>query len=285
MIIGVFLFSFALTALTNFIKINDEKFKYYRDNMDYLNDLQKSYEINKTLYQKISRHLFFINNSNENNKNILINDLPITLKREIILNMNKTLISKCKFFKNLFDKQFLVEILKCLKSTTSNKNESLIKQGDFVEEVIFISKGILQLETVISIDIDKKNFKIIQKKKSFKNKKICYKCNISNKKQLLCSKDCEKKIKSIFNDVPKDFKNELNFKDDNNEILNIIFLLKFAILRKNEYFGDSLIIDNVRSEFTLKTKSSTSVQFLMNKFDLLQLLKDNPINFDNIHKH
>lgn len=143
MILGVFLFSFALTALSNVIKTSAEKLKYYHENMQYLNDVGKTHEINNVLYEKISQHFFFVYNSNEKSKSILINDLPITLRREIILNMNKDLISKCRFFKNLFNKEFLVEILNCLKTTISHENEALIFQGDFVDEVIFIRKGVL----------------------------------------------------------------------------------------------------------------------------------------------
>jgi len=302
MILGVFLFSFALTALSNEIKSNEEKEKYYRENKQYLNDLQKNHEINNSLYKKISRHLFFIHKSNDKNKNILLNDIPNNLKRDVILNMNKELITKCRFFKDLFNKEFLAEILNSLKPTILQKNESLIKQGDFVEEVIFIRKGILQLETIVNIEID---YNKINYSKVDRIKNNCYslnsKCfeNLEKKKKVIKEKELNdynskliKKVRtnstfynkqSTLNLFDKKFSGktlDLNKTVDNS---NIIYKIKIAKLKKNEYFGDSLIIEGKRSDFTLKTNSRNSELFLMDKFNLFNLLKENHFLFEKLY--
>lgn len=153
MIIGVMLYSFALTSISHTIKIQNESKKDYDNKKAYLDNLNVKYsiyKINSNLYYKISRHLDYENNYNKINKNKLLLEIPISLRNKLILSMYDDVINSFNFFKNTNgDIDFIIQAILILKPTISTKNDVLIKQGDFIEEILFVKKGVLQLETIL----------------------------------------------------------------------------------------------------------------------------------------
>lgn len=60
--------------------------------------------------------------------------------------------------------------------------------------------------------------------------------------------------------------------------------LKILDLRKNEHFGDSLMIDNLRSPLTLKTKTKSADIFLLRKLDVMKLSDEFQSVFEKIYE-
>lgn len=110
MIVGIMLYSFALTSISNIIKNNNEKNKDYENKKEYLNHISTKYIINKELYSKLSRHLSYQKKVDKSNKIEFLNQLPISLRNELILGMHKNMIQTMNFFKECYDNDFIIQV-------------------------------------------------------------------------------------------------------------------------------------------------------------------------------
>ncbi len=70
--------------------------------------------------------------------------------------MYKPIINSFYFFKNFSNNDFIVKIILAFESILVFKNDFLIKDGDFVEIIIFVKNGILTLELPIDFGSTKK---------------------------------------------------------------------------------------------------------------------------------
>ena len=55
----------------------------------------------------------------------------------------KPIIENFQFFKSFENSDFFVKIVTSLKSILSMKDDILIQEGDIIEDIIFVKKGIL----------------------------------------------------------------------------------------------------------------------------------------------
>lgn len=271
MIVGIMLYSFALTSISNIVKINDEKTKNYDKKREYLDHISMKYLINKQLYDKLLRHLSYDMKTDKSNKLDFLNELPITLRNEMILNMNRRIINSFNFFKNCYDNDFMIQVIITLKPTTSVRNDILIKQGDMIEEIIFVKYGILQLETFIKFE---------EEKETQNNHEIDHRDN-SGHNAHFPHFNVNRNTTHTNNDEEKE--NEEDFDEEQSNKKNSFEKIKILELRRNEHFGDSLMIDNIRSPLNLRTKSKTAELFLMNKLDVMRLSEEYSGIFEKIY--
>ncbi len=152
MFIGVMIYSFAVTSLSNIIQQSDENTKIYLKKMEYLQELKVKYNIKKNLHEKIARYLKYDKNSNKKDKNDLLKELPTSLRNDMILFMYDDIIKSFLFFKNFMNIEFIIKAIICFKPVRSLKKEVLVKETDFIEEMIFIKKGVLSLECAIIVE-------------------------------------------------------------------------------------------------------------------------------------
>ncbi len=71
--------------------------------------------------------------------------------------MFQDVIKSFVFFKNLDNLDFINRVLLTLKRMRAPKNEILVKEGDMIEETIFVKNGILSLEVTINFTKINKN--------------------------------------------------------------------------------------------------------------------------------
>lgn len=164
MIVGIMLYSFALTSISNIIKMDDMKRKIYDNKKEFLDNISEKYFIKKKLYDKLSRHLFHEMKTYTSKILDFLNELPITLRNEMILNMHRKIIKSFNFFKHVYDNDFIIQVIITLKPTSTVRNDILLKQGDFIEEIILIKIGILQLEVVIDDFVNNDKFSQLPRK-------------------------------------------------------------------------------------------------------------------------
>ena len=62
-----------------------------------------------------------------------------------------------QFFKNFENSDFFVKIVTSLKPILSMKDDILIQEGDIIEDIIFIKKGVLSLEIILDLNNPKKS--------------------------------------------------------------------------------------------------------------------------------
>ena len=71
--------------------------------------------------------------------------------------MYKPFINNFIFFKNIKNRDFIVQVVSKLKPALSVKGDMVVQEGDFIEDIIFIKDGLLSLEIKIDLDYPDKS--------------------------------------------------------------------------------------------------------------------------------
>ena len=258
-IVGIFAYSFAVSAISNYVKIMNDKTEKYREKSEILEDIKISYpELSEDLYMEIHRYLKFKFKFKETLDNkVIINSLPLTLKNTLVCEMYAPIIKNFVFFKNFDNLDFVVKVILSFKPILAIRNDILIKDGDFVEDIIFVEKGRLSLELPIIIEEEEINKSKTAKTKMGKDIGIT-----KTNKSLRKSKTILINVKTHDSSSSE----EENEEEDENKLY-----YKILDIRKNEHFGDILMFLNKRSSLRVKVKSRKAELFYLNKKDAIEI--------------
>ena len=277
-IVGIIAYSYVLTSISNYVKsqsdVEEEYFKKYQ----ILEDIKMNYsDLSDDLFERIDRYLKH-KQANEDQEKNLIDELPISLRNALVYSMYEPIIENFIFFKNFDNKDFIVKVIFSFKPILAIKNDILIKDGDFVEDIIFIKKGKITLELPIRINTDKEKEKkstiTLSKKKKFNNNK--------HKNTNILSTFTNSPIKtqnSKFDIINNNFIEETE-EDEIIEYQN----LKILDIRKNEHFGEILMLSNERSPLIAVVKSKKAELFYLNKKDAIDISNEYPQIWSKIQK-
>ena len=166
--------------------------------------------------------------------------------------MYKPIIENFIFFKNFNNTDFIVRVLMCFKPILSLKNDILVKEGDYIEEILFVKKGNLSLQLPLP-DLDQV---VKQREKSFLRRSVFHKPLLRQKASLL---GLENRVS--YEDLTNDELNRAQLYDDEISCIHIQILE----IRKNEHFGDILMFLNRKSPLSVKVKSKIVELFLLKK--------------------
>lgn len=145
MIAGIMLYTFAVSSLSNIMQQKDEKTQIFNKNLNYLQESKVRYDIPQTLFSKIKRFLTYDYTVNRINKHFLLVDLPQVIRSELICRMYKEMIENFNFFQNT-NTEFCAKVILTLRPMKSNKSEVIIYQDDYIEEMVFVKRGVLSVE-------------------------------------------------------------------------------------------------------------------------------------------
>ena len=257
LIVGTCVYSWTLTFISNYIKKNNEKYADFEDKLKVLREIKIEYpNIGKGLYDRIKRYLNYNKFEHKYNLKFILESLPSSLQNNLIIEIYKPIIKNFQFFKSFENSDFFVKIVTSLKPILSMKEDILIQEGDIIEDIIFIKTGVLALEIIIDLNDPKKSVESHLEMTGMN----CFK-NISNKKFSFLmnlttfNSNYHTEIgKQIFN----------NRYDHKKEI-------KIIDLRKNEHFGDILMILNEKSPLTVKVKSKKAELFFLQKTEATEI--------------
>jgi CRP-like cAMP-binding protein len=146
------LYSYTVSSLSNFVQDSDKKAKRLEHNLEILDEISLKFKIDKNLNSRIVRFLKYEYKENKVDNNIILVDLPISLRNDIMSNMYKDLISSFVFFKNFSNLDFIYRVLLIMKPHKALRNDILVKEGEMIEETIFVKNGILSLEITINLN-------------------------------------------------------------------------------------------------------------------------------------
>ena len=152
--IGITAYSWIVSNIGNYVKNESYASMLYNKDEAILEDIRISYpNMPFNLYQKIFHHL----NSrkirqNHCNSNILINNLPYSLKNKVLLTIHKQTIKSFKMFRGHQNSDFTLRLLTNLIPIYSKKNAILIREGQLIDNIIFVKEGRLCLEAFIDIN-------------------------------------------------------------------------------------------------------------------------------------
>ena len=147
LICGMIIYSFSVSYLSGFTSNSNKREIELEKNIEYLHDLSILNNVPWNLYKKVRNFLKYSHKSHKDDRNIFIFDLPKNLRNEIICFMYKDIIFHFTFFKRTSNQDFNAKVILALRPVSAFKHEELIKKGDFVEEIIFVRRGGLSLQT------------------------------------------------------------------------------------------------------------------------------------------
>ena len=282
-IVGICAYSWALTAMSNYIKIINDKSEELYNKIKILDNIKLTYpQFSDNLYERIIRYLKYKHFHEKKGNNNIIEELPIGLRNSLIYEMYKPIIKNFIFFKDFTNEDFIVKIILALKPILALKNDILIKDGDLVEDIIFVKRGRLSLELPLIMNFHKK-----KEKKSGSHNSIFMK-----KATTLLYNNFTREAtfnKGLYNfkpnnknssGTPKGNKFSINEKEQNDEVQ----YFRILEIRRNEHFGDILMFLDQRSLLCLKVKSKKAELFFLNKEDAVGISANYPQYWKIINK-
>ena len=131
----------------------NEKNVKYEEKLNILEEIRLSNHINEKLYNKILRLINYRKyHEEETEKNVILESLPNSLKNTLLIEMYKIYINNFFFFKDIENREFIVQVISKLNPIIGIKGDILIQEGEYIEEIIFIKNGILSLEVWIDMN-------------------------------------------------------------------------------------------------------------------------------------
>ena len=277
-IVGIVAYSYILTAISNYVKSKSDQREEYFKKYQVLEDMKITYDdFSDDLFERIDRYIKTKHRSEDEEKN-LIQELPITLKNDLVYNMYEHIIRNFVFFKKFDNKDFIVSVIFAFNPISAIKNDVLIKDGEFVEDIIFIKSGKITLEYPIKIMNDKE-----EKNNNNRNSTLNYMTFTKLNTVFNHQKTNTMKENFFFNHLTTNNTNlNNNFfeEEENYEIQK----LKILDIQKNEHFGDILMFSNERSPLCATVKSRKADLFYLNKKDAIEISKNYPIIWQKIQQ-
>ena len=180
--------------------------------------------------------------------------------------MYKPLIKNFIFFKNFDNIDFIVRVILCFKPILAVRNDILIKDGDFVDDIIFVKKGKISIELPV----------LLNPKQDVVSNSMGYNPIYTNTNSL---KTQSKRFGRFLTNF---IQNKEDYNDDDVEIE--YQNLKLLDIRRNEHFGDVLMLSNERSPLSAIVKSRKAELFYLNKKDAIDISNDFPQIWSKIQK-
>ena len=283
--IGIFAYSWIITSISNYVKVLNEKTEQYENKVKILDSIKLSCtKFPEDLYERITRYLKYKQDEEKLDKKIIFESLPLGLTNLLIYEMYKPIINNFVFFKNFDNIDFIVKVILNFNPILSVRNDILIKEGDFVEEIIFIKRGRLSLE--LPLDFNNKPTNIIEDV-TLNNPSLFIKTQLSKKINPKIKKKRFRRFLAKF----KRRKKRYSLLDD----INSFQMYKILELRRNEHFGDILMFLNQRSPLNLRVKTKKAELYFLNKKDVLdistcfpsiwkQIIKKSLFNYEQIKR-
>ena len=262
LIVGTCAYSWILTNISNYIKKNNEKFIDFEEKMKVLNEIRLEYpNLDQDLYNRITRYLNYNKSEYKCNLKFILESLPSSLQNNLIIEIYKPIIKNFQFFKSFENSDFFVKIVTSLKPILTMKDDILIEEGEIIEDIIFIKNGVLTLEIIIDLNDPKTSIESHLEATGME----CFK-NISNHKFSVLMN------LSSFNAIYRPEFGKRIFDEEQNDKKEI----KIIDLRKNEHFGDILMILNEKSPLTVKVKSKKAELFFLEKTEAIEISNSYP---------
>ncbi len=298
--VGLIIYSFIVSSIGNYV--NNEShasMKFDRDEA-ILEDIRISYpNLPYKLYKRIFHHLTARKIRQQHcDSNILINSLPYSLKNQVLLTIYQQIIHNFKIFRGIKNTDYTLRLLKNLIPLFSKKNALLIREGQKIENIIFVKEGRLSLEASINIEEPGKSV-MLYLTKNFDdiNEDVIIESNYDT--SLGASKVAKKNYKNYINKAKNQLETVINYKSKTNiyssinesniekelgkwdyggeffEEINYQYI-NIINISKNESYGSVYMFLVKPSPLSLRVKSKKAELLLLRKSDAFDISKRYP---------
>ena len=125
----------------------------YEKKMNLLNEIKLHHpNMKDSIYDEILRNIHNEQLYEKKDKQLLFHCLPYSLKNKLIMEMHRPIIKNFDFFKEVHNSDFIVKVATSLKSIISIRGDTIIKEGDFIKEIIFVKKGVIAVNIYIDLN-------------------------------------------------------------------------------------------------------------------------------------
>ena len=278
LIIGTIAYSYTISYISNMIIKNNKRSMNFEKNMNIIQDIKLHHpHMKDSLYSEVLRNIYNMKLYERKDKHILLDSLPYSLKNKLIISMNQQIISDFNFFKNIDNSDFIVKVVTSLVPIISIKNDIVVKEGNYITEIIFVKKGVISL----NINFDLNNVEYSLNKYFYKNQigkfNAKYSFNDDIKHKLLLKKTFNANLNSSTSSKSSSYTD--NASNSNNSVD-----LKIIEIRNNEHFGDALMFLNERSPLNAKIRTKTAELLLLRKLEAIEIYSLYPNIWKRINK-
>jgi len=246
LIVGIVAYSWIVSSFSNYIKKINEQSVDLESRISILDEIKMTNpNLTKDLYDRIIRHLKYKKYFEKKDKSIILDSLPVALKNNLIIEMYKPIIKNFIFFRSFQNTDFIVRVILSFKPILALKNDILVNEGDIVEDIMFVKKGILSVELPLNTENPEENIKHYLYMPILRAEN-----DINLDKERDYSLLIEKGIRlRTFENSLRTTLNKTN--DDNNLNAKNISYVRILSIRENEHFGDVLMFLEQRSPLEL----------------------------------
>ena len=245
LIAGTCVYTWLISSVSTYVQKSNEKHIKYEGKIQILEEIKlNNPHFSEELYLKILKLLYYRKfHEEETEKNIILESLPNSLKNCLIIEMYKTYINGFKFFHNIENRDFIVQVISKLEPIIGLKGDILVEEGESIEDIIFIKNGTLSLEIWLDMTNPKKSIRDYLLRNGF----------IKTKHR--------RRFGQIPIQLPKYSNNNVIVLEEN------IKRMRVLDIRKNEHFGDVFMFLNKKSPLWVRVKSSKADLLLLKKLD------------------
>ena len=288
LIVGTCIYSWLISSISTYVKKMNEKNIKYEEKVQILEEIKlNNPNFTEQLYDKILRLLNYRKyHEEETEKNIVLNSIPNSLKNSLFIEMYKTFINGFLFFKGIENREFIVQVISKLQPILGIKGDVLIREGEFIEDIIFVKNGILSLEVWIDLDFPEDSIKDYLIENGFLNPSKNQKLKTQNNKERpsISSSLVDNNINYNNTNGYTNINKYYIFNEDRNIIKDNKKMIKVLDIRKNDHFGDVYMFLNKKSPLYVRVKSNKADLLLLKKLDALNISSNYPNIWKNILK-
>ena len=298
--IGTIIYSFIVSKIGNYLREESYVEMKLSKDLTILENIRLAHpSMPFNLYLKIKNHLLNISKKRKKTElSLLINGIPEAIKNELLFKIYAKVIKNFKIFKGANNSHFIIQVLTSFIPIVSKKNETLVLEGDPINNMVFIKDGRITLEISIDLNDPYKSIQdyLIHNFNGISRKKEMIIINNAIRRNAVIKTDSEKfidlkgEIDNLIQDKQKSVESEnyngismdlgrLNFTMNKNEksmIEENYELIKIMDIRKNEHFGEIFMFLQKPSPFTLTVKSRLAELFLLRKHDAVVISETYP---------
>ena len=269
--VGILCYSWLISNISNGINRQSYASINFANDAQILENIRKEHrDLHFEVYKEIKQHLEYKHFHQQiYDKNLLIDNLPFSLKNNLLFSMYTVELQNFDFFQGISNTSFLSEILYNFYPLICKKNEILLNENEIIEDVYFVREGRISLEIPIDMNDPKKSVNDYLSKE-FMDFAFNFKENDSP--NIIGTNISNHSITSLFSHnrislLDEKAKNTISKKN----IENNIFYLKIFDIHKNEDYGGVHLFYGKRTPFAVKAKT---------KRVLLYTIKD--VEFSNL---
>jgi len=266
LIVGIVAYSWIVSSFSNYIKKINEQSVDLESRISILDEIKMTNpNLTKDLYDRIIRHLKYKKYFEKKDKSIILDSLPVALKNNLIIEMYKPIIKNFIFFRSFQNTDFIVRVILSFKPILALKNDILVNEGDIVEDIMFVKKGILSVELPLNTENPEENIKHYLYMPILRAEN-----DINLDKERDYSLLIEKGIRlRTFENSLRTTLNKTN--DDNNLNAKNISYVRILSIRENEHFGDVLMFLEQRSPLRVRVRTKKAELFFLKKIDAVKI--------------